>query len=316
MAYSRNRKNNLNGKNSLIRIGKNNLNNPKPQGLGYKDSGFGGFRESRDKMSRGGRRGGEKHGRRGSAYAPEERLRFSITGRDWLYGYFAMYSFVPMLVILGVYHGCLLAIQLIRLLRKKVRQERYHEQARQRRSLRKPHSDNPPPSPEMLAAQWDKVHDSLEEVLRFGSMLVDLEASDLIDNSPILNYDTANGVPEIVARNPGLKGWLARHCPHIGYKTAMRYKSIFQKAQQVPRQTSSTMVKNNLTIHDLHEGLYKELKISHYKLRHPRKPPARPDAIHAFRAKARPMFRALSPEDRQRFVVSLHAFANELAASQ
>jgi hypothetical protein len=145
------------------------------------------------------------------------------------------------------------------------------------RALQKPQAYGPPPSPEELAAQWDKTHYSLQEMLRFGEMLSDLEASDLIDNSPILKYDTPGGIPVIVARNPGLRGWLAENCPHIGYKTAMRYKSLAQKARRAPEKTAQ-FIRKSPNVCDLYDNRLRELKISRYELEHPRSPYSRPRA--------------------------------------
>ena len=250
--------------------------------------------------------------------------------RDWskLYLMLGM-ALMPEVLIIGVWFGIAFTTQLIISFRKKMRMERYHERMHEMRKIRKPHSDNPPPSPEELAAQWNKVHDSLQEMLKFGNMLIDLEASDLIDNSPILNYDTSDGVPVIVARKPGLKGWLAEHCPHIGYSTAMRYKSIAQKAQNVPTKTEQ-FIKQSSTICDLYENLFKELKLEHYELEEPRKPRAKlrtnglerfrqPGAgdrklqplIFSFRTNTRTALKKLSPEQQQQFIDSLLSLAKE-----
>ena len=235
--------------------------------------------------------------------------------------------FIPAVAIFGICLGGLFVAEAIALLHRRIRREKYHEAMRPKRSLRKPHSDNPPPSPQKLTAQWDRVHDSLDEMLRFGSLLVDLEASDLIDNSPILNYDTSDGIPEIVARRPGLKGWLAEHCPHIGYKTAMRYKSLFQKSQKAPGK-AALFIRESPFISDLSENLRKELKLGRHALRRPRRPRAnhgrlpfpRPGSgdpgvqplIHTFRAQTRAALQTLTPAQRRRFISSLHAFTKEL----
>ncbi|MEI7945500.1 MAG: hypothetical protein WCJ02_02335 [bacterium] len=103
------------------------------------------------------------------------------------------------------------------------------QQAEQRRRIRKARSLNPPPSPEELLAQWHKTHGSVEEMLRFGAMLLDLEP--VVDNGLVIDHEDGSG--RIRGRKPGIKGWLADHCPQIGYKTAMRYKSIAQKAREI-----------------------------------------------------------------------------------
>ncbi len=102
-------------------------------------------------------------------------------------------------------------------------------QSEQRRRIRKARSLNPPPSPEELLAQWHKTRDSVEDALRFGAMLLDLEPA--VDNGLVIDHE--EGCGRIRGRKPGIKGWLADHCPQIGYKTAMRYKAFAQKAREI-----------------------------------------------------------------------------------
>ena len=102
-------------------------------------------------------------------------------------------------------------------------------QSEQRRRIRKARSLNPPPSPEDLLAQWHKTRDSVEDALRFGAMLLDLEPA--VDNGLVIDHE--EGCGRIRGRKPGIKGWLADHCPQIGYKTAMRYKVLAQKAREI-----------------------------------------------------------------------------------
>jgi len=72
----------------------------------------------------------------------------------------------------------------------------------------------------------------------------------------------------IVGRNPGVRGWLAEHCPHIGYKTAMRYKSLARKALQSAKGVK--IVAKSETAHALQESLYADLGIPHCRLEKPR----------------------------------------------
>jgi hypothetical protein len=102
-------------------------------------------------------------------------------------------------------------------------------QTEQRRCIRKARSLNPPPSPEAVLKQWYQTRDSVEEVLRFGAMLLDLEPA--VDNGLVIDHEDGSG--RIRGRKPGIRGWLADHCPQIGYKTAMRYKALAQKAREV-----------------------------------------------------------------------------------
>ena len=98
----------------------------------------------------------------------------------------------------------------------------------ERRRIRKHTTLNKCPTSAELKAQWARVKESHIEMLRFGSMLCDLEA--YVDNLVMHN---AEG--EFIGRNPGIKGWLTEHCPEIRarYTTAMRYKAMAVRARQV-----------------------------------------------------------------------------------
>jgi len=61
------------------------------------------------------------------------------------------------------------------------------------------------------------------EALRFGAML--LNVSQYVDCSPIYGRGK-----HIVARNPGLKGWLREHSSEINYVTAMTYRKLAEVA--------------------------------------------------------------------------------------
>jgi len=78
------------------------------------------------------------------------------------------------------------------------------------------------------ARKGRKSRGSVEDALRFGSMLLDLEPT--VDSSPVVRLNRAATRTVIVARNPGLKGWLHRHCPEVVYSTAMRYKQMATQA--------------------------------------------------------------------------------------
>lgn len=77
------------------------------------------------------------------------------------------------------------------------------------------------PTPEAVLAQWTKIQRrrNVLEALRFGAML--LNVSQYVDCSPIYGRGK-----HIVARNPGLKGWLRSECPGITYVTAMSYRKL------------------------------------------------------------------------------------------
>ena len=84
---------------------------------------------------------------------------------------------------------------------------------------------NPAPTPEALEEQFEKARGRgrIEEKIRLGSMMLDLEAS--VDSSLIRGEGG-----EIVGRNPGLRGWIAMHCPALvrRYATLLSYRRMAQ----------------------------------------------------------------------------------------
>ena len=86
-------------------------------------------------------------------------------------------------------------------------------------------SVNPAPSPEVLAAAFEAARGRgrVEEKLRCGSILLDLEAT--VDSSL---RRTADG--EITGRNPGLRGWIGEHLPRLlaHYASLMQYRRLAQ----------------------------------------------------------------------------------------
>ena len=83
------------------------------------------------------------------------------------------------------------------------------------------------PSPEAVSALWQAAHRRRDPLaaLRFGALL--LNVSQHVDCSPIYGRGK-----HIVARNPGLKGWLRENCPEIVYVTAMSYRKLAEVACQ------------------------------------------------------------------------------------
>ncbi len=123
----------------------------------------------------------------------------------------------------------------VALVLRKVQRPKYYPQermrrqalARERRRVRRRTTLNAAPTADELLAQWAKVKRNPEEMIRFGSMLCDLEA--YVDNSLLRNE---NG--EIVGRNPGIRGWLNANCQPLAvhYKTVMGYKAMAEKFRQ------------------------------------------------------------------------------------
>ena len=77
------------------------------------------------------------------------------------------------------------------------------------------------PDAEAVNRQWAgmKKRRGPLEALKFGAML--LNVSQYVDCSPIYGRGR-----HIVARNPGLKGWLGENCPGMNYITAMSYRKL------------------------------------------------------------------------------------------
>ena len=92
------------------------------------------------------------------------------------------------------------------------------------------HSPHPPPTGEELEALWEasRPRAALEEKLKLGSRIADLEP--VVDRSYVRNDEG-----EIVARNPGVRGWLGEHCPRLlaHYKTLMASKLLAEKFTMV-----------------------------------------------------------------------------------
>jgi len=80
------------------------------------------------------------------------------------------------------------------------------------------------PDPKTLEEYWVKSFRSPEDTLRFGSLMLDIEAH--CRSVPIAR----NG--RVVGRTPGVKSWLLRNAPYIPYQTAMRYKNLARMYRQ------------------------------------------------------------------------------------
>ena len=117
----------------------------------------------------------------------------------------------------------------------RMRRPKYYERERlrrrelraQRRKIVPRSTQNPCPTPGLLAELWKNRRRSGADMVRLGSALLDLDA--YVDSR--LRFDPDG---RICGRNPGVKGWLFEHCPDIWahYKTAMRYKQLAVKLRQ------------------------------------------------------------------------------------
>ena len=105
--------------------------------------------------------------------------------------------------------------------------ERRRALAAERRRIRKRRTENPCPTREDILDAWTHAREGREAMLRFGSLLEDLEC--YVDHE----LRIANG--RIVGRAPGIKGWLRENVPALAlrYTTVMRYKAAARKLRQI-----------------------------------------------------------------------------------
>ena len=75
-----------------------------------------------------------------------------------------------------------------------------------------------------IDSAWEKRPRTMQDALRLGSRLLDLEPT--VDNSRVWKENPHTGRREVVFRHAGIKGWLQRNCPAVPYSTAMRYKKL------------------------------------------------------------------------------------------
>lgn len=118
--------------------------------------------------------------------------------------------------------------------RRELEARRHEEQCRenlerakaQRRRLRGPDAHAPLHTPDEVREAWTKVMDSRVDMIRFGSIIHDLECH--VDNS--LMFDEAGN---IAGRRGGLREWLPNHIPELAvrYKTIMRYKAMAKRCR-------------------------------------------------------------------------------------
>ena len=109
--------------------------------------------------------------------------------------------------------------------------------AQERRRIIQRFTTSPCPTKEAVLEAWRHVRDSKETLVRFGSMMQDLEC--YVDNS--LRFDDSG---RIVGRNAGVKGWLRENLPELAehYCSVIRYKAAAKKLRQIVGLTDPTPV--------------------------------------------------------------------------
>ena len=100
--------------------------------------------------------------------------------------------------------------------------------AAERRRIRSRTTTNPCPTPEMLREAFAHALDTTADMIRFGSMLEDLEC--YVDNSIVWSEDKGR----IIGRRGGIRQWLRENAPDLSerYKTVMKYKALAKKFRQ------------------------------------------------------------------------------------
>ena len=110
------------------------------------------------------------------------------------------------------------------------RQEKMRRQAmaEERRKISRRSTRNACPTREEVVDAWKKVKDSNEDLLRFGSLMEDLEC--YVDNS-LVRDDRG----EIIGRRSGIKGWLQMEIPalYAVYSRVMAYKAAAKRMRQI-----------------------------------------------------------------------------------
>ena len=105
--------------------------------------------------------------------------------------------------------------------------ERRRTLAAERRRIRRRRTENPCPTREAILDAWTHVREGREAMLRFGSLLEDLEC--------YVDHELRIADGRIVGRAPGIKGWLRENVPALAlrYTTVMRYKAAAKKLRQI-----------------------------------------------------------------------------------
>ena len=119
----------------------------------------------------------------------------------------------------------------------KVEKARRHAMAEERRRITRRVTTSPCPTKEEIQDAWRHVRDSKESLVRFGSLMQDLEC--YVDNS--LRFD---GYGRIVGRNAGVKGWFRENLPELAghYCSVIRYKAAAKKLRQIVGLSDPTPV--------------------------------------------------------------------------
>ena len=100
--------------------------------------------------------------------------------------------------------------------------------AEERKRIRRRSTTSACPTPDILRAAFAQARASTTGMIRFGSMLEDLEC--YVDNSVVWSEEEGR----IVGRRGGIRQWLRENAPDLSerYKTVMKYKALAKKFRQ------------------------------------------------------------------------------------
>ena len=147
---------------------------------------------------------------------------------DWAGGdRFTLWAMTPFLRRCATEEVNALRRRLTRPLYYERENERRRALAAERRRIRRRRTENPCPTREDILDAWTHAREGREAMLRFGSLLEDLEC--------YVDHELRLTGGRIVGRAPGIKGWLRENIPALAlrYTTVMRYKAAAKKLRQI-----------------------------------------------------------------------------------
>ena len=147
---------------------------------------------------------------------------------DWAGGdRFTLWAMAPFLRRCATEEVNALRRRLTRPLYYERENERRRALAAERRRIRRRRTENPCPTREDILDAWTHAREGREAMLRFGSLLEDLEC--------YVDHELRLTGGRIVGRAPGIKGWLRENIPALAlrYTTVMRYKAAAKKLRQI-----------------------------------------------------------------------------------
>ena len=171
---------------------------------------------------------------------------------DWAGGdHFTLWAMAPFLRRRATEEVNALRRRLTRPLYYERENERRRALAAERRRIRRRRTENPCPTREDILDAWTHAREGREAMLRFGSLLEDLEC--------YVDHELRLTGGRIVGRAPGIKGWLRENIPALAlrYTTVMRYKAAAKKLRQIVELPDPIPVATVLDGADILDGMAK-----------------------------------------------------------